>query len=56
MTIISEKIAGIFAVTMVASTPVTSVVFAEDIEGTDGPDVIFGTPGDDKIDSWDGGD
>ncbi len=49
-------IAGILAVTMVATTPVTSVVFAEDIDGTDGPDVIFGTPDDDKINSGDGGD
>jgi Ca2+-binding RTX toxin-like protein len=54
--IISALITGILAITMVTSIPVTSLVFAEDIEGTDGHDILSGTPDDDKIDSGDGGD
>ena len=55
-TIFLTMIISMLTVTMLASTPVTSVVFAEKIEGTDGNDGLPGTDDDDTIDSRDGND
>ena len=55
--IIMVMFVGIIAAAMITSTTIAnSDLLAEDIEGTDGNDILFGTSDDDTINSGDGND